>query len=132
MLRRRLLPLDVKIAQWSFRLWPYGMARLGILAIVATRLDYMSTYYALELSGKPIMESRALARYLLELGGWQLLLIKDLVAPGIYAVIAFAIYQLSALRDMTGLGRFLAVTMLEFYLLWRVIPAISNIVLSSI
>ena len=123
---------DVRIGQFSRRLWPYSMTLLCLVGVATTLLDFLTTYYALELSNKSIIEGMPLSRALLELGGWRLLLVKDVIAVGMYAVTSFAIYQVATVRQMSGLGRFLAVMVLQVYLWARLIPAINNTLLANL
>ena len=127
---KSIVQLDARLGQFSSRLWPANMVLLCLACAAATLLDYLTTYHLLELSGKPAIEGNAFSRALLEQGGWRLLFIKDLIAVGIYAIAAFAVYKTAATRNMAGLGRFLSVAVLLVYLLARLIPAINNTLLA--
>ena len=122
--------MDSKLGQFSTRLWPYNMGLLCMLGVATTLLDYQTTYHMLVLSSNPIIEGNPVVRALLEIGGWRLLFIKDLIVPGLYAVAAYVIYRVAYMQGSAGTGRFLSVVLFQIYLWARLIPAINNALLA--
>lgn len=109
---------------------PLPLVKLWLLGLTLTFADYLSTFYALEWSGKLLEESNFLARFSLELGGWRFLLIKD-----VFAFLGLGWLLLAYCRLNLGVSstaRLLAFSLLTVYAVARLGATVNNVVLGII
>lgn len=109
---------------------PFPLVKLWLLGLTLTLADYLSTFYALEWSGKLLEESNVLARLCLELGGWRFLLIKDVVAFLGVGLLSLAYFRLNF--GVSSTARFLACSLLTVYAVARLGATVNNVVLGML
>lgn len=113
----------IKAERVSLLIWPWPEMRLLVLIGSLAFLDFASTYYVLELSGKAnVSESGSLALWSLDNGGFLLLFIIDLLAAVFLALIALGSRHLYAKMASLVTGAPLLCFFLYRTLSWQYLP----------
>ena len=120
----------IKAERVSLLIWPWPEMRLLVLIGSLAFLDFASTYYVLELSGKAnVSESGSLALWSLDNGGFLLLFIIDLLAAVFLALIALGSRHLYAKNGFPGYGRAAFVFLLIPYIVVAVFAVFNNLII---
>jgi len=111
--------------------WPWREPWLLPLVGTVAVLDYVSTYAALELSGKGyVYESGALAGWALRMGGFDALLMADIAAVVALLLGATATRFFCLKLGFNGFGRAVFVVLLVPYVVVAVAAAVNNTILT--
>lgn len=130
MLQRGPSPANPGSLAQGPRLGPDVLARLWVAALLLTLGDYLSTFYAVELTGRPLVEANVVARLSLEMGGWPLLLAKDVTGALVLGGLLLAYYRLKG--RSSSRARVFAFGVLLLYALPRLGAVINNVLLASV
>ena len=114
----------------SSSMWERSHRLLWMTVLGSTFLDFSSTFYALGLSGRPLVEGNILARFALDKGGFGGLAVWDLTKVAFYAVLALAVLRVSNRLGRPELGKFVTLTLLVYYLIFRLVATANNLFLS--
>lgn len=115
----------------SRSLWPWRESRLLALVLLLAVLDYVSTYAALELSGRmDVYEGGPLASWALRMGGFTRLFWVDMAAVSVLLLAALAFRFLHSKFGFKGFGRTAFVVVLVPYIVITMAAIFNNIVLT--
>lgn len=115
----------------SRSLWPWRESWLLVLVLLLAVLDYVSTYAALELSGKmDVYEGGLLANWALRMGGFTRLFWVDMAAVSVLLLAALAFRFLHSKFGFKGFGRTAFVVVLVPYIVITMAAIFNNIVLT--
>ena len=115
----------------SRSLWPWRESWLLALVLLLAVLDYVSTYAALELSGKmDVYEGGLLASWALRMGGFTRLFWVDMAAVSTLLLAALAFRFLHSKFGFKGFGRTAFVVVLVPYIVITMAAIFNNIVLT--
>jgi hypothetical protein len=126
--------IDRSLGRYAERLsrfiWPWREPWLFLLVGLLAILDFTSTYFILELSGKNnVYESGLLAVWALDRGGFAFLLVLDIAAATVLSLAALTARYLYIKHGTRGYGRAAFVFLLTPYVIIAAVAIVNNVVL---
>lgn len=129
----RDLRRESTVERLSRRVWPWREAWLARSVAILSALDFLSTYTLLELTNKRyVYESGPMARSALETGGFQALLVADVLAVGILWLLAAGARIAYSRFGYHGYARAAYVAMLLPYVAVASFATVNNLVLTIV
>ena len=121
------------VERFSRRVWPWREAWLARSVALLAALDFLSTYALLELTNKRyVYESGPLARSALETGGFQALLVTDVLAVGILWLLATGARSAYSRSGCYGYARAAYVVTLLPYAVAASLATVNNLALAAV
>jgi hypothetical protein len=119
---------DRHVGRLSRIVWPFREVRLLVVIGSLFILDYISTYLALKNANN--YEDGPLAGWALRTGGFGLLLLVDVIAAVVFALLAMLARYLYRRSGFQGYGRAAFVVLLLPYVIRTTIVVINNFILA--